>query len=381
MASPASDVAVVGGGIVGAATAAVLAEAGARVTLHERTAIAAAASGRNSGVVQHPFDTILVALHRETLAIYRRLAAEQAGAFAIDPAPAGLLLVGNDAGSLERLAADWRAAWPDTRPAVVGGADLRTLEPAIDPALVACRLDVGYPVAPAAATGALAALAERRGARILVGGEARLAVRDGVAVGVELDGRLEPAGAVVVAGGPWTPGLLDPTGRWRPIRPVWGVVAQVELDRPPRHVVEEAGIEIEPPAGPGDDRPATLPGEVAFSLVTAGGATSLGSTFLAGEPDPAAWVAAIRERGARFVPDLAAAPLVGLRSCARPVAADGRPLVGAVPGIERAFVAAGHGPWGISTGPATARMVADLILGRPAGIPAALDPARFGSPA
>ena len=43
----APDVAIAGGGIVGTALAALLAEAGASVRLYEREAIAAAASGRN----------------------------------------------------------------------------------------------------------------------------------------------------------------------------------------------------------------------------------------------------------------------------------------------------------------------------------------------
>jgi D-amino-acid dehydrogenase len=60
------------------------------------------------------------------------------------------------------------------------------------------------------------------------------------------------------------------------------------------------------------------------------------------------------------------------------VSRDGRPLVGAVPGIDRAYVASGNGPWGISTGPATARLIADLVLGGDSRIPSALDPARFG---
>ena len=45
------------------------------MVLLERTEIAAGASGRNSGVVQHPFDPVLVDLHLETLALYRELAA------------------------------------------------------------------------------------------------------------------------------------------------------------------------------------------------------------------------------------------------------------------------------------------------------------------
>jgi len=52
-----------------------------------------------------------------------------------------------------------------------------------------------------------------------------------------------------------------------------------------------------------------------------------------------------------------------------------------VPGKRNLFVCAGHGAWGISTGPASARMVADLVLGRSPEIPLELDPARFGEPA
>jgi glycine/D-amino acid oxidase-like deaminating enzyme len=60
------------------------------------------------------------------------------------------------------------------------------------------------------------------------------------------------------------------------------------------------------------------------------------------------------------------------------VSIDGRQLIGAVPGLERAFVAAGHGPWGISTGPGSARLVVDAILGAGPPLDAELDAARFG---
>jgi D-amino-acid dehydrogenase len=54
----------------------------------------------------------------------------------------------------------------------------------------------------------------------------------------------------------------------------------------------------------------------------------------------------------------------GTRACARPQSLDGLPLVGPLAGIEGLWMAAGHGPWGMSTGPATGRLVADALLGR-----------------
>jgi D-amino-acid dehydrogenase len=77
---------------------------------------------------------------------------------------------------------------------------------------------------------------------------------------------------------------------------------------------------------------------------------------------------------------VATAPLLGLRHCARPVSADGRPLIGRVPWIDDAWVIAGHGPWGISTGPGSAAALADELLGRRGEIPDALAVGRFGEP-
>jgi D-hydroxyproline dehydrogenase subunit beta len=379
---PAPDVAIVGGGIIGAAAAAFLAGAGMRVTLYERSVIAAAASGRNSGAIQHPFDPVLVALYRESLALYRELAAASAGAFRLGDEPAGLLMIGpaEEAAVAAKIADAWADAYPDARPEIVADRRLRDLEPALAADLVACRLAIGYPVAPASATHAYARLAEARGATILLGAGVGLALDGDTAVGVLVDGRLEPAGAVLVAAGPWTPALLDPTGGWQPIRSIWGVVAQLDLPDPPRHVIEEFEIDIEPGSEAGEEgEEAEADDGLGFSLMTADGVSVLGSTFLEEEPKPDAFAAGLWERGSRYVPAIATARLVGLRACARPVALDGRPLVGAVPGIDRAFVAAGNGPWGISTGPGTARLIADMIVGRDVPIPAALDPARFGS--
>jgi glycine/D-amino acid oxidase-like deaminating enzyme len=373
------DVVVIGGGIVGSATAAFLAAAGASVALFERTEIAAAASGRNSGVVQHPFDEVLVGLYRRSLELYRDLSAEVPESFRIDERPAGLLLIGPVAAEpvAAGLVQAWAGTYPDASPELVAGADLPALDPALGDDLAACRLDIGYPVGPATATRAFAEVAARLGARVATGTDARLATRDGAAVGVEVDGELLPAGAVVVAAGPWTPAVIG-DGDWPPIRRSWGAVAIVDIDRPPRHVLEEIDIDIEPDDG-GDGSAARDAG-FGFSLVTADGSSALGSTFLPDEPDPSSLVDRLRERGARYVPAIASAEVVGTRACARPVSPDGRPLVGPIPRIGRAFVAAGHGPWGISTGPGSARIVADLVLGRLDRAPVALDPARFGPP-
>jgi glycine/D-amino acid oxidase-like deaminating enzyme len=44
--------------------------------------------------------------------------------------------------------------------------------------------------------------------------------------------------------------------------------------------------------------------------------------------------------------------------------------------VDGLHVVAGHGPWGISTGPATARMAADAILQAGSAIPAELTAVR-----
>jgi glycine/D-amino acid oxidase-like deaminating enzyme len=356
-----TDVAVVGAGIVGCALAAFLAEAGASVLLVERDDVAAAASGRNSGVLQHPMEAALVPLFEESLGHYRSLSAH---GFALADEPHGVLMLAQSeaglAGDFEAL----RAAFPELRPEALAPGGPAALEPAVAPGLAGVRLHTGYPVGPAAATRAFAARARAAGARVVTGAAAALAPG-----GLAVDGARRPAGAVVVAAGPWTPALVDPGGSWRPIAPLWGVVAEMRLAAPPRHTLEEAGID-ELVARGGEPPPL-------FSLVTTGAVSALGSTFQPERPDASALAPLLRERGARFVPALAGTPIGQVRACARPLSADGLPLLGRAPGREEVFVAAGHGPWGISLGPASARLVADLVLGRIEAPPAEFDPARF----
>jgi glycine/D-amino acid oxidase-like deaminating enzyme len=349
------DVAVIGGGIVGASAACFLAEAGASVVLYERHQLAAGASGRNSGVVQHPLDALPAALHRETVAIYRELAAQDRE-FRLPPEPAGLLILSQDEDDARRAAREMEARG-SVAARFVAPEELRRLEPELAPGLAACRLETGYPVAPAAATQAFARRARRAGARLVTQRAARPLVEQGRLTGVRLDSAERVAcKQVLVAAGPWTTGLLD---AWQgrvppPISALWGVVVSVRLARPPTHVLEELGI---------GDLATSEPAEsTLFSLVSAEGSSGVGSVFAASEPDPAALAPLLLERGARFLSALAGARIQGVRSCARPLSFDGRPLIGRVTGREGLYVCTGHGAWGISTGPASARLVARLML-------------------
>jgi glycine/D-amino acid oxidase-like deaminating enzyme len=369
-----ADVVVIGGGLIGASAAAHLALTGRSVVLVERDRIAAGASGRNSGVVQHPFDPVLIDLHLETLALYRGLEG-----FVLPEEPAGLLYVTRDVDGADRLARELADSHPYLRPTFLQPDELRRLEPAVAPGVAACRLEIGYPVAPTAATRAYAAWAAAHGVEIRVGSGASLSVGPGGVDGVLMDDRRRIAAHdVVVAAGPWSPAIIDPEGAWRPIRRSWGMVVALTLPAWPGHVMEEAEISIEPGCEAADGADADA--GHAFSLVTADGATSLGSTFLDDAPDAASVIPSLIRRGATFVPAIAAARVGEARSCARPLSFDGRPLVGRVPGMARLWIAAGHGPWGISTGPATGRLLADLIDGRVTAPPATLDAARFGAP-
>jgi glycine/D-amino acid oxidase-like deaminating enzyme len=58
---------------------------------------------------------------------------------------------------------------------------------------------------------------------------------------------------------------------------------------------------------------------------------------------------------------LAAATVLRRQACYRPVTDDGLPLIGRVPGMAGAYVATGHGPWGILNAPATGLALAELI--------------------
>ena len=119
--------------------------------------------------------------------------------------------------------------------------------------------------------------------------------------------------------------------------------------------------------------------EAPFTLLDSPSWLAVGSTMLEGEqPDQKLWAPRLLERGREFVPSIAEAQVKGMLACARPRSFDNRPILGRVPGQDRLWIATGHGGRGMSTGAASARLMADAIAaGNDAAIPSELSASRI----
>ena len=87
------DVAVVGGGIIGCASAYELARAGARVALIERSELAAGASGRNHGLLVAPLDPALEPMAAASTSLYEEVVTQAPLPIHLDAEPIGFLIV------------------------------------------------------------------------------------------------------------------------------------------------------------------------------------------------------------------------------------------------------------------------------------------------
>src|SRR5882724_1969520 len=71
--------------------------------------------------------------------------------------------------------------------------------------------------------------------------------------------------------------------------------------------------------------------------------------------------AVLARAAGRVSTGLAAAVVTRRQACYRPVTDDGLPLIGRVLKLPGAYVATGHGPWGMLNAPATGLALAELI--------------------
>src|SRR5207249_2162947 len=163
-----SDVVVVGGGIIGCATAFELGRQGARVTLIERAELAAGASGRNHGLLVTPLDPVMVPMAAESTALYREALESSDLPVSFDQRPLGFLIAATSEEERAAAGAEAEAARASGVHAErLTGDEARRSEPGLSAEVSeAWLLDDGLRVDPAALTVALALGAGRLGARM-----------------------------------------------------------------------------------------------------------------------------------------------------------------------------------------------------------------------
>ena len=384
---------MVGGGIIGCACAYELASHGAKVVLVERAELAAGASGRNHGLLLSPLDPALVPMAESSLAAYAELAASATLPVGMDADPLGYLLVSMD-DPAERKAASLEAEAAvacGVKVEALDRAAVHELEPELDERVVEGWLfDDGRRLQPALLTAAFAQAASAAGAVIRTHLVVRALATHGDRVrGVVTDEGSVSADVVVVAAGPWAPALLRPLGVSTPITGARGWLVNVAPARAPvGRLVSRAGWHAPPdPDGIPPVRGADLiggstPREMVGTMLQ----PNVDGTMLLGgsrqfaftpEPDDPSVPRRLLAGAIELVPSLAEAPVQDAWWGIRPMTPDGRPVVGEVG--SGVVVASGHGSLGVILGGGTARLVASVVLGKPAPFDhAPFGPARFG---
>lgn len=368
MAAP--SVAVIGGGIIGCATAADLARRGCRVTLLERASPGAEASSAAAGLLAPlgpspepgPFHRLAI----ESWRLYPRVASDlrQVTGVDVEHMTAGTLYPLHTPQEIE--AAHLRRAWPLAKEfgvEVVEGTDLRALEPALSKDVTAARLVRGdHWVNNQRLVTAYAAAAAALGVTVRTGAEvSRILIEGGRARGVLVDGETILADAVLLAAGAWSGALAASIGLRLPVAPVRGQMLAVS-NVPPliTHALHGDEIYVVP-------RPS---GEILI------GATVEHAGFLR-EVTPDGL-------GSLIADAVALVPEIGRRSVTRswcgfrPWVPDGQPVLGPWPDVAGLFAATAHYRNGILMAPITAALLTRCIVDgeTPASLTPFL-PARF----
>jgi D-hydroxyproline dehydrogenase subunit beta len=361
------DVIVIGGGVVGTTAAWQIAAAGAEVTLLERGALASGATGRSQGLVLPPDHGEMIPLWRESVELYGLLADRRE--FGFDREPVGTLLL---ATCEEQLASLDAVPHPGERLDAAGVAEA---EPALAAGMAGGLLIAeGRRSDPGALAASAAAEAREAGADIRDHVEVKRLVRGGV---VTDSGRID-APAILLAAGAWSRPLARMAGHELPVRPVRGWIALLAPGPPLlRHVVYEAEYtEPEPPVPGGPVALADLaagavaeqgpPAVHALGIhQNADGTVVVGASRSAALHEGAESLAGLREnarRACEMVPAAADREVAATWTGLRPFSHDGLPYIGRLD--DGLVVCAGHGSEGILTGAGSARLAAELVLGR-----------------
>jgi glycine/D-amino acid oxidase-like deaminating enzyme len=347
-------IAICGGGVIGASIAYFLSRRGTEVVVVERTGVACAASGKSGGFLALDWcdGSELEELARRSFALHAELADE----------------LGGEAWGYRRMTTF--GGFASARGGGAGG-PLAWLS---DDVTVSRRLGSTATTAqvhPGAFTAAMMRAAQGYGAKLRLGRVTGLARGRGV----EVEGEVVEADAVVIAMGPWS--IL--AARWLALPGVYGLKGHsVVFETGDKVPAEAVFLEYREQGGEAH-APELFPRTDGTTYVCAISSES---------PLPIDPAAVVPDDGAiprleaichRLSPALAQAKVLARQACHRPVTEDGLPLIGAVAGFDGAYVATGHSVWGILNAPATGEAMAELILdGRARSVDLApFDPARL----
>jgi D-amino-acid dehydrogenase len=349
---------VVGAGILGASTAFHLARAGAQVTIvdqaHEGRATAAGA-GIICPWVSGTDDTAFYRLHTESARYYAELLPlmEELGETDHGYRRVGAMVVSNDAAELaafHEMLRDRHNATPEMgATSRLSPSEAMTLFPPLRSDLGAVHLAGGARVDGRCMAAGLLRAAQHHGATPREGHADLVAAGDRV-IGVMLNGNAIAADCVIVTAGAWAPALLQPLGLALPIEPQRGQI--VHLCLPGQNTREW---------------PVVLPPSshylLAFddSRIVAGATRETGAGFdyrvtAAGQEE-------VLAEALHVAPGLASATIIETRVGFRP-AGPGRPMLGAVHGIDGLLIGNGLGAAGLTIGPLAGRLLADAALAR-----------------
>lgn len=368
MKSMGSDVVICGGGVMGAASAYLLAKGGLRPQLIEGDGIASGASGGSAGLVglSHwdaddplgPLGRLSVSLHKAL----RQTLPEESGVdyqYATIPYLFPAFTV-EEAESMRHAGsrASGRFRWLE-------GPEARSVYPWLGPeALGGLYQEDVAQVNSYRFTLALIQAAERRGAAVRSGRVTGFRRQGGRVTAVEVGEEVIAARQVLLALGPWTAQAGAWLGVRLPVEPLRGQIVKLRLpgEAPWCGVFDERRYLYVVPKVDGHIYTGTTLERVGFD---ARPTTEARDHILEGI--------------LRLAPPLASAAVVEQTACLRPLSEDDLPLIGPVPGYENVFVCTGHGRQGIllSTGSATA-VVELMTTGRAQCLDLApFNPARF----
>lgn len=345
---------ICGGGAIGAAIAYFLSRRGAQPIVIERHAIAGAASGKSGGFLALDWcaGTALDALARRSFALHAELAdmLDNPWGYRRLTTYAGHVSEGGSGGPTS-------GAWLSAAVTITGRLG--------SPRTTAV-------VEPRAFTAGLMDAAQSQGATLRHGTVDALVHGPGGAVrGVSLDsGEVVDGDAVVIAMGPWS--IL--ATRWMPLPAVFGYKGHSLVFRTGDAVPAEALFLDYRERGGDLLSPELFSRADGTTWVCAiSSDTPLPVDPADVDPDPGAH-ARLEAMCRNISPVFADSPIVARQACFRPLTQDGLPLMGAVPGVEGAYVATGHNVWGMLNAPATGEAMAELILD---GATHHVDPAPF----